>query len=159
MLKENIEYYKEQLINSSEDSLYKYYYKNDINCLNKIKKIINFNKKGFNSYKKYLNDYSVIVELMINYNNMDCININKQDEIYLLKQNKDYLEKLFNDVIEDYKDAIYRENTYNKASEEYKDYTNCLYFFISLKERMLSLKELNTHFFTKEKTQSFINRY
>ena len=104
-------------------------------------------------------DMSVIVELMINYNNMDCININKQDEIYLLKQNKDYLEKLFNDVIEDYKDAIYRENTYNKASEEYKDYTNCLYFFISLKERMLSLKELNTHFFTKEKTQSFINRY
>ena len=101
VLKKDINYYKEQLSNSSEDNLDTYYYKDDINYLNKIKEILSFNKKDFNNYKKYLNDYGIIVDLKINYDNIDFININKQDELHLLKQNKDYLKKLFNDVIED----------------------------------------------------------
>lgn len=156
ILNKAIKHNKEQSYNSLEENINTYYYKESINYLSKIKEILNFNRKDFNNYKKYLNDYSIIVDLMVNCNDADYININKQDELYLLTQNKDYLEKLFNDIIENYKDSIYVENTYKKDTEEYEDYTDCLYFFMNLKERIINLKKFKySTFYKKENAKLY----
>ena len=129
---------KEEIANSKENNIDLYYRKYELYYLEKIKAILNLNKKEFNDFRYSLINYRFIVNLASNYNTEKQLNKNKLDELYLIK-NRNKLKRSFEISIEHYKNSVYREETYKIETEDYEDYNGMLTIIMSLQKRIYNI--------------------
>lgn len=129
---------KEQIANSKEDNIDLYYRKDELYYLDKIKNILNLNKKEFNNFKCNLINYSFIVDLASTYGVKKQLNKNKLNELYLI-ENRDKLKEAFEISIKHYKGSVYRNETYRKGTKNYADYNGMLATIISLQKRIYAV--------------------
>jgi hypothetical protein len=89
---------------------------------------------------------SIFIGIMVEMYSANCLPENKSDEELLAqktKENKERIIRVFDEVIEGYREATEREEKYKKNTKEYKDYSGGLEVLSKLKERILSLSELD----------------
>ncbi len=129
---------KEEIANSKENNIDLYYRKYELYYLEKIKAILNLNKKEFNDFRYSLINYRFIVNLASNYNTEKQLNKNKLDELCLIK-NRNKLKRSFEISIEHYKNSVYREETYKIETEDYEDYNGMLTIIMSLQKRIYNI--------------------
>jgi predicted nucleic-acid-binding protein len=107
---------------------------------------LNYSKNEFVEYVENLRIISIIKNIMLKTPNADYLFENKSDEEFLVqktKENKERITGAFDEVIKEYREATEREEKYNKDTKNYKDYSNELKILSKLKERILSLSELD----------------